>query len=133
MANWRGKGDSAVLTLSGSFQTIQQDSADLELLLNPAELVQMIFEFNPQASATENCEIIIPKTVDASVWETDGQADRYIMLHTNRESDDPARWSREYAGVYGVKIRARLLDTDGTPGGTDTTSTLKIHYNLDGF
>lgn len=129
---WGTKGASTELTLTGSYQTVQESAVDLEISLNPGELVQLMFDFDPQATPTENCDILVVKSVDGTTWESDGEADRYIIECTNRESDDPAILSREYAGVHTLRVRARVRDTDDTAGGTDTTSSLQVHYRLDG-
>ena len=130
---WGTKGTSTALTLTGSYQTVQESAADLEISLNPGELFQIIADFDPQASATENCDLLIQKSVDGTEWESDGEAARYIIRYANRESDDPAERSIEIVGVHTVRFRARVRDTDDTVGGTDTTSTLTIHYRKDGI
>ena len=129
---WGTAESSTQLTLTGSYQTVQRSAADWEITLNPGELAQVLFEFNPQASATENCDIVIQRTFDGTTYETDGEGLRYVIEHANRESEDPARRAIEIVGVYGFQVRARVRDTDDTAGGTDTTSTLDVDIRKDG-
>lgn len=129
---WGTKGTSTALTLTGSYQTVQESAADLEITLNPGELCQLILDVDFQTTPTENADILIQKSVDGTEWESDGEADRYIIEAANRETDDPAERSISVAGVYAIRFRARVRDTDDTAGGTDTTSTLTVHYRNDG-
>lgn len=129
---WGSLLSSTQLTLGASYSTVQRSAADWEITLNPGEIAQVVFDFNPQASATENCDIIIPLTADGTLYESDGEAQREIIEFDNPESDDPAVKSVTIAGVYGFKVRARVRDTDDTAGGTDTTSTLDVDIRVDG-
>ena len=56
---WRAQINSTQLALTGSFQTVQESAADMELELDPFEEAHIQLEFNPQASPTELCEVII--------------------------------------------------------------------------
>lgn len=129
---WGTLLSSTQLSLTGSYQTVQRSAADWELTLNPGELAQVVLDYNPEATPTENCDIIISRTADGTVYESDGEALRYIMSYSNAESDDPAIRSIELVGVYGFKVRARLRDTDDTAGGDDSGSTLDVDVRLDG-
>lgn len=129
---WAALESATQLTLTGSYQTIQRSAADWEVTLDPGEIAQLMFDFNPQASATENCDIIIQLTPDGTIYESDGEAQRYIIEYNNSESDDPAKRSVTIAGVYGFQIRARVRDTDDTAGGDDTSSTLDVDIRKDG-
>lgn len=129
---WGTLLSSTQLTLNGSYQTVQRSAADWEVTLNPGELAQVVLDFNPQATPTENCDIIISRTADGTTYESDGEALRYIIEAVNAESDDPAIRSVEIVGCYGFKVRARVRDTDDTVGGDDTTSTLDVDIRLDG-
>lgn len=129
---WGTLLSSTQLALTGSYQTVQRSAADWELTLNPVELAQVVLDYNPEATPTENCDIIISRTADGTVYESDGEALRYIMSYSNAESDDPAIRSIELVGVYGFKVRARLRDTDDTAGGDDSGSTLDVDVRLDG-
>ena len=129
---WGSKGTTSALTLDGNYDTVQESAADKEWTLNPGELAQIILDVDFQASPTENADIIIQKTVDGTEYESDGEADRYIIEAANRETDDPAERSISIAGCFGFRIRARVRDTDDTAGGGDTSTTLTVHYRLDG-
>ena len=112
---WGTLESSTQLTLGSAYATVQRSAADWEVTLNPGEIAQVMLDFNPQATPTENCDIIISRTADGTTYESDGEALRYIIEASNRESDDPAIRSITIAGVYGFKVRARVRDTDDTP------------------
>ncbi len=129
---WGSLESSTQLSLTGSYQTVQRSAADWEVTLNPGELAQVVFDFNPEATPTENCDIIIQRTADGTLYESDGEALREIIEYDNSESDDPAVRSVTIAGVYGFRVRARLRDTDDTAGGDDSGSTLDVDVRKDG-
>lgn len=129
---WGTLESATQLTLTGSYQTVQRSAADWEVTLNPGELAQIIVDFNPETTPSENLDLLICRTADGTTYESDGEALRYIIEYDNRESDDPAIRSIEIAGVYGFKIRARVRDTDDTAGGDDTASTVDIDIRKDG-
>jgi hypothetical protein len=129
---WASLLSSTQLTLDGTYETVQKDAADWEITLNPGELAQVVFDFNPETTPTENCDIIVSRTADGTLYESDGEAKRYIIEYSNREGDDPAVKGIEVVGTYGFKIRARVRDTDDTLGGSDTLSTLDVDIRLDG-
>lgn len=129
---WGSLLSSTQATLTSSYATIQKDAADWEITLNPGELAQVMVDFNPETTPTENCDFIISRTADGTLYESDGEALRYIIKHTNRDADDPAIRSLEIVGVYGFKMRVRTRDTDDTTGGTDTGSTVDVDVRLDG-
>lgn len=129
---WAAKGTSTALTLTGTYQIIQESAVDKEWTLNPGELAQLIFDVDFQTTPTENVDIIVETTVDGTEYESQGEANRYIIEAANRETDDPAERSISVAGVYGFRVSARVRDTDDSAGGDDTTTTLTVHYRLDG-
>lgn len=129
---WGPSLSSTQLSLTASYQTVQRSAADWEITLNPGEIAQVVFDFNPQATPTENCDIVIQLTPDGTLYESDGEAQREIIEYDNSENDDPAIRSVTIAGVYGFRIRARLRDPDDTAGGDDTSSTLDVDIRLDG-
>lgn len=129
---WGSLLSSTQLTLTSSYQTVQKDAADWEITLNPGEVAQVILDFNPEVTPTENCDVIISVTADGTLYESDGEAERRIIEYSNREADDPAIRSIEMVGVYGFKIRARTRDTDDTVGGDDSASSLDVDVRLDG-
>lgn len=129
---WGSLESSTQLALGATYATVQRSAADWEVTLNPGEIAQVMLDFNPQATPTENCDVIISRTADGTLYESDGEALRYIIEASNREADDPAIRSITIAGVYGFKIRARVRDTDDTAGGDDTGSTLDVDIRKDG-
>ena len=129
---WASKGTTSALTLTGSYGTVQESAADKEWTLNPGELATLILDVDFQTTPTENADVIIVRSVDGTEYESDGEAERNIVLAANRETDDPAERHVVVAGCYGFKVRARVRDTDDTAGGDDTLSTLTVHYRLDG-
>lgn len=130
--SWGSLLNSTQLSLTGSYQTVQRSAADWEITLNPGELAQIIFDYNPEATPSEDCDIVIQRTADGTLYESDGEGIREIIEFDNRESDDPAVRSVEISGVYGFRIRARLRDPDDTAGGDDSGSTLDVDVRLDG-
>lgn len=129
---WGTKGTSTALTLGASYSTVQESAADLEISLNPGEICQVILDVDFQGTPTENADIIISKSVDGTEYESDGEAQREIILAANRETDDPAERSLTIMGCHTFRIRGRVRDTDDTAGGTDTSTTLTVHYRKDG-
>lgn len=129
---WGSLESSTQLSLTGSYQTVQRSAADWEVTLNPGELAQVILDYNPEATPSENCDVIISRSADGTVWESDGEALREIIQYSNAEGDDPAIRSIEIAGCYAFRVRARLRDTDDTAGGDDSGSTLDVDVRKDG-
>lgn len=131
---WGTLESSTQLALTGTYQTVQNpgDTGDWELTLNPGELATIMFDYNPEATPSENCDIIICATADGTLYESDGEAQREIIEFDNSENDDPAARGRTIAGEYGFIIRARLRDTDDTAGGDDIGSTLDVDIRKDG-
>ncbi len=123
---------STQLTLTGSHQTVQRSAADWAVTLNPCEEALITFDFNPQASATENCDIRILRSGDNTLFETDGEGLRVVLSFDNDESDDPVVATVKISGVRAFKIRARVRDTDDQGGGTDTSSTLDVDVAKNG-
>jgi len=129
---WASLLSSTQLTLTGSYATVQKDAADWEVTLNPGEMAQVVLDFNPETTPTEDADIIIAKTADGTLYESDGEAERHIIEYDNVESDDPAVRSISVSGCYGFKVRARVRDPDDTAGGDDVASTLDVDVRLDG-
>lgn len=129
---WGSKAATTPLTLTASYQTVQESAADKAWTLNPGELATLILDVDFETTPEEDADIIIVRSVDGTEYETDGEAERLIMSVSNREGDDPSGRHHVVAGCYGFKIRARTRDTDDTPGGDDVATTLTVHYRLDG-
>ena len=129
---WGTIESSTQLSLTGSYQTLQRSAADWEITLNPGEIAQVMLDYNPEATPSENCDIIIQKTADGTLYESDGEAERHIIEYSNSEGDDPAVRSVTIAGVYGFRIRARLRTPADAAGGSDSGSTLDVDVRKDG-
>lgn len=130
---WGTKGTSSALTLTGTYQTVQESAADLEISLNPGESCQVILDVDFQVTPTEDADILIVRSVDGTEYESDGEAERHIISAANRETDDPAERSIFVTDCHTFKIRSRVRDTDDTAGGNDTTTTLTVHYRKNGI
>lgn len=76
---WGSLESATQLSLSGTYATVQRSAADWEVTLNPGEIAQVMLDFNPQSTPTENCDIIISRTADGTTYESDGEALRYII------------------------------------------------------
>lgn len=124
---WGSLESSAQLSLTGTHQTVQRSAADWGVTLNPGELAQVVLTYDPQATPTEDCEVLISRTADGTLYESDANALRYVIPR----EDDPSILSVEVVGVYGFRVRARLIDPDGTAGGDDT-ATLDVDVRRDG-
>lgn len=124
---WGSVTTSSALTLTGSLQTVQESGADMEIELNPGETAHVQFDFNPQGTPTEVCEWQIQATPDGTNYDTlpfdAGAIDK---------DTDPNLQSVIVRDVWGFRVQARLLDTDGTAGGDDTTSTLTVRVIKNG-
>lgn len=130
---WGSKGTTSALTLGSSYSTVQESAADKEISLNPGESCSIILDVDFQSTPTEDADIIIVKSVDGTEYESDGEAERHIISVANRETDDPAERHLFVSDCHTFKVRARVRDTDDTAGGDDTSSTLTVHYRLDGI
>jgi hypothetical protein len=130
---WGTKGTSTALTLGASYATVQEAAADLTITLNPAEGCLLILDAAFQATPTEDADVLIVKSVDGTEYESDGEAERHIISVANRETDNPAERSVWVTDCHTFKVRARVRNPDDTVGGTDTTSTLTIHYRSNGI
>ena len=93
-------------------------------------IAQIMFEVNTSTTATENIDIIVPLTVNASTYESNGEAQRLIIEYDNAESDNPANRSITMAGVFGFTIKARLRDTDDTAGGDDSAKGTTLDVDI---
>lgn len=117
---------------ASAYETIQRSAADWEITLNPGELAQVVITYTPEATPTENLQVIIPTTADGTTYESDGEAQHHLMLLANSEADDPVIRSIIIAGVYGFMVRVRLRDTDDTAGGDDVGSVVDVDIRVDG-
>jgi len=118
---WRTLVTSDTLALTGALQTVQESAADMELELASFEEAHVQFEFNPQTTPTEVCEIIVQgATEDISGtpnWDTDNEPFMRILVGN---TVDPSLRSVVLRGLRAIRFRAQLLDSDGTAGGDDT-------------
>ena len=126
---WAAKGTSDALTLDEDYDTILESSADMELELNPGEGAIIIADVDFQANPTENCDMIVQKSVDGTEYESDGESERHIIL----TGEDPAERAIWVADCHTFRIRARVRDPDDSPGTNDSSTTLTIHYRLNGI
>ena len=126
---WGATESSDQLALSGAWQTVQRSSADWEVTLNPGELAQVVLNYNPQTTPTEYCHIIIERTADGTLYESEDVAPLHYVIEN---TDDPGVLSVDVVGCYGFRVRAALFDVDGTAGGDDTGSTLDVDIRKDG-
>lgn len=130
--SWGSKAATTALTLTSSYQTVQESAADKEWTLNPGEVATLILDVDLQATPTEDADIIVVRSVDGTEYESDGEAEQHVLGVSNRESDDPVERHIVVAGCHTFKVRARTRDTDDTAGGDDSGTTLTVHYRLDG-
>lgn len=114
------------------YETIQRSAADWGITLNPGELAQVVITYTPEATPSENLDVILPLTADGATYQSDGEAQRHIIEFANAENDDPAIRSITIAGVYGFMVRVRLRDTDDTVGGDDVGSVVDVDIRVDG-
>lgn len=130
---WGSKSTSTALTLTSSYQTVQESAADMEISLNPGESCIVILDADFETTPTEDCDVLIQRSVDGTEYESDGEAERHIISVANRESDDPAERAVWVNECHTFRVRARTRDTDDTAGGDDAASTLTVHYRKDGI
>lgn len=118
---WRSLVTSDTLALTGSLATVLESAAAMELELSSFEEAHVQFEFNPQTTPTEVCEIQIQGATEDVAgtpnWDTDNEPFMRILVGN---SVDPSLRSIVLRGLRSFRFRAQLLDTDGTAGGTDT-------------
>ena len=120
---WSASTTSDSLTLTSSWQTVQESSADMEITLNSRETAVVMLKYDPQASPTDTLEVAFPVSVDdGTEWESDAHALQVEMDN----GTDPGSKKVEISGCETFRIRARLT------GSTDTTSTLVVKYQTDG-
>ena len=131
---WSLATTSDILTLTGSYQTVQRSGADMVITLNPGETANIMLEFSPQAPPTENCDVAILTSGDGTKFDVPSEVTRHILSFQDRDGNTLTSVVRnvEVAGVQMIKIQARVRDTDDTIGGTDTSSTLVASYTTDG-
>jgi hypothetical protein len=115
-------------TLTGTMQTLQISSVDVETELNPGERAHVQIEFNPQATPSEHCEWQILATPDGTNYD---QTPFYVGT-IDKDLADPNLVSVLVEGVWGFIVQARVVDPNGAAGGTDTTSTALARIRKDG-
>ena len=118
--NWEAETTSDALTLSGSYQVVQAAAADMVIDLTPNETLSVTIKFDPQALPTEHCVVLVEESVEATPanW---GTVTEFIV-----SNDSPNMAQRLFQGHRRLRFRGKLIDTDGTVGGDDTTSTLTV-------
>lgn len=126
---WGSVTTSDALTLSGSYQDVQESAADMEISLNPGETAHIQFEFNPQGSPTEWCEWTILTSPDGGTTYDTIPFDAGVI----DDDTDPNIQTALIRDVHTFKIQAKLIDTDGTAGGDDTSSTLTVRVRKNGI
>lgn len=125
---WETVSVSTALTLTGSYQNIQQSASDMVLQLAANQQAMVTFDFDPQGSPTEFCRaVVLASPDDGTHYDTPDSPYASIALTHN---DDPSIGTVIIAGVEQFKMAGALFDTDGTAGGTDTTSTLTAHVRI---
>lgn len=117
---WASAGTSTGLTLTNSYQDVQESAADLEITLDPNQFVELQIEVNFQASPTDDGEWQILSSPDGgTTYDTDpidsGQIDN---------GTDPARQTTRIFGVHTIKIQGRQT------GATDTTNSMTVRYRV---
>ena len=116
------------LTLTGTLATVQRSAADWEITLLSREIAHIQFQFNPEASPTEDCLIEIQTSPDGgTTWDTIAYTTLVIDNGT-----DPNHASIVLVGIRTFRIQAAVLDTDGTAGGDDTASALVVDVAQNG-
>lgn len=128
---WGTKGTSDALTLDGSYDDILESASPLEITLSSyGDVCQIILDVDFQGTPTEDCDVVILRSVDGTEYETVGEGERHIISVANRETDDPAERSVWVDECYSFMVYARVRDTDDTAGGDDTGTTLTVHYRV---
>jgi len=119
---WASVETSDALTLSGSYQTVQKSTADWVQNLNPGESCVVTLKFDPQTTPTENVLVgFYSSPDDGTTYDSDDSPFMAVLLENG---SDPNTRSLTVRGMEQFRLRAKLLNTDGTAGGTDTGSTL---------
>ena len=119
------------LSLTSSYQIVEDGSVDYEETLNPGEIAQVVFDYNYTVVSSDEdgwCDILIEKTLDGTTYESEDKALRIILTTV----DDPDIQSITIAGCYGFRIKARLRDNDDTVWSGDYTATLDTDIRKDG-
>ena len=126
---WATLTTSDALTLSSSYQTVQESAADMEVSLNPGETAHLQLKFDPQATPTEWCEWAILASADGGTTYDTIPFDAGVI----DDDTDPNIVTTLLRDVHTFKIQAKLIDTDGTAGGDDTASTLTVLVRKNGI
>jgi len=126
---WSSVTTSDALTLTGSFQTVQASAADMEISLTPGEAAHVQLDFNPQGSPTEWVEWQVLASPDGGTTYDVVAFDAGVLVY----DDDPNILSTIIRDIFQFKVQAKLIDTDGTAGGDDTTSTLTVRVRTNGI
>lgn len=126
---WDTYENGTQLALTGSYQVVQRSAADWVSSLNPGELAQVMLTFTAESTPSENCDIVIEMSGNATLFESDGEAQREIIEFT---ASTAISRSITIVGVNSFRVLARLrTPTDGA-GGADTGSVLDVAIRKDG-
>lgn len=127
---WQAVQTATQLALTGTLQTVQESAADIEIPLNPYEVVHVQINYTAEASPTEDCLVnILASTADDAANPDDVP---YMSVVVPFLASTAQRKSISVTGVRSFTIEAALLDTDGSPGGDDVGSTLDITIRSNG-
>ena len=126
---WGSVTTSSALTLSGSFQTVQLSGSDMEIALEPGESAQVQLDFNPQGTPTEWLEWRILASPDGGTTYDTLAFDAGVV----DDDTDPNIISTIIRDIHTFKVQGKLIDTDGTAGGDDTTSALTVRVRKNGI
>ena len=124
---WGAVVESDSLSLTGSYQDVQDSAADMIVQLNPGEIAHVQFEYNPGAGPTEHCEVHVLSSPDGTNYDS-VPYDAFTLSFT----PDPNLASLTVRGIRQFKIEAALVDTDGSAGGDDSGSTLIVRVIKNG-
>lgn len=125
---WGAVTTSDALTLSGSYQIVQESAANMVINPSPGETMHVQLDFNPQTTPTEWCEFILETSPDETNWDVVA-FDAGVL----NDDTDPNLMSFLIRDVFAFRIKAKLIDTDGTAGGDDTGSTLTVRVRGNGI
>jgi hypothetical protein len=125
--SWQSVQTSSALTLTGSFQTIQQSAADMVTQLSPGEEAVVQLDFNPQASPTDDCEFkVLTSPDDGTTWDVVPFIGGSISF-----ASDPNVASFIVRGCERFKIQARVIKPSGAAS-ADTTSSVTARIRKNG-
>lgn len=120
---WGTNLDSASLTLTSSYQTIQRSAADWEIDLEPNQIASVLVKFDPQPTPADDLEIVFAKSLDGG---TDYESDALAWGFTVENSLDPAHKGTALHGAEYRRFRMRAKQT----GATDTTNAVVVEVSI---